>query len=153
MVWTNLGKQRMFEEFFEGSSIGNTFCLQLASGTLLTGAWDAALSSTTQVVPISGTNLDGSGLVVNRNGVDLAVSSSVDLGLASAVRAVLQTANDAFQFSGPFEGAEYVLRSDDDNTNPEGTNKEIYASWSIGNVTNISDGNTLTINVLSLQGN
>lgn len=153
MVWTNLGKQRMFEEFFESSSIGSTFSLQLASGTLLNGSWDAALSSTTQVVPISGTNLDGSGLVVNRNGLDLAVSSSVDLGLASAVRAVLQTANDAFQFSGPFDGAKYVLLSDDDNTNPQGTNKEIYAWWDIGVVTNISDGNTLTINVLSLQGN
>ena len=31
-MWTNLGKQRMFEEFFEASSVNTThFMLQLAS--------------------------------------------------------------------------------------------------------------------------
>lgn len=150
MVWTNLGKQRLLEEFFEASSIDTSFRLQLCSATLQSGTWDSDLSSTSQVNLVSALTVGTSGLLVNRDGLDLAVSSSTDIG-ASAARAVLATAGDAFQFSGAIDGASYVLLTEGGAAiTPEAV--EMYAWWPIGAVQNIAIGNTLTINTLSLQG-
>tara|TARA_R110002126_G_scaffold84465_4_gene205238 strand:- start:427 stop:891 length:465 start_codon:yes stop_codon:yes gene_type:complete len=153
MVWTNLGKQRLMEEFFEASSVETTFRLQLCSATLQSGIWDSDLSSTNQVNLVSALTVGTSGLVVTRNGLDFAVSSSSDLGDTSAAQAVLATTGDAFQFSGAIDGASYVLLTQGAISNvldPELT--ELYAWWAIGAVQNIAEGNTLTINTLSLQG-
>lgn len=162
MVWTNLGKQRMFEEFFETSAVGTAFNLQLATATLTEGIWDSDVSSTNQVNLVAASSVnsatDTSGLLVARDGDALMVSSNVDLGYTvSAARAVLYTAGDAMQFHGPITAASYVLLTSPgplhlgDDESP--VTNEIYAWWAIGSVTNISSGNTLTINTLTLQGN
>ena len=161
MVWTNLGKQRMFEEFFASGSVDATFRLCLASSV---GTWTADTSSTSDVSAVSslpnaaGDEGGTSGLVVLRDavadGANFDVSTASDLGL-SAVRAVLQTGDNAFQYSGAFNGARYVLLA---AAGAEGsafdftTNNEIYAWWDIGSAQDISSGNTLTITSLSLQG-
>ena len=70
MAWTNLGKQRMFEEFFEASSVHNDFRLQLASGTAPDpgdGTWNPNVSSTSQVTLVSSLEVVYSGLIVPRN--------------------------------------------------------------------------------------
>jgi len=157
MVWTNLGKQRLFEEFFEASSISNNFRLQLASDAVPstdTGVWDAKVASTSEVTLVSAAVVGVSGLQVTRNSglsVDFDVSGADALG-QDAARAVLQTTGNAFQFNGPITNARYVLLTEEDpsfNAN----NAEIYAWWDIGSLTNITTGNTLTINNLTLQGN
>ncbi len=165
MVWTNLGKQRMFEEFFCSGAVDATFRVVLLNNTA-TSALTADTSSTGQAA-LSGTvvsslpsgNLGGtSGLVVLRDGTgdqaNFDVSSASQLS-ASAARAVLQTANNAFQFSGAFSNARYVALVEAGAVNSAFTyadNKEIYAWWDIGTDTDIAAGNTLTITNLSLQG-
>lgn len=156
MAWTNRGKQRMFEEFFEASSVASNFRLQLASATVPVGesAWDSNVSSTSQVVLVSALTVETSGLQVPRDGVagtGFDVSSWEDLTDVSAARAVLQTANDAYQYSGTITGARYVLLTEEKSTF-DAADAEIFAWWDIGSEQNIADGNTLTITALSLQG-
>jgi len=155
-MWTNLGKQRMFEEFFEASSVYSDFRLQLASGTVPTNnsQWGANVSSTSQVALVSALTVGTSGLGVPRSGHSTSgfnVSSGPQLS-ASAARAVLETAGDVYQFSGTITGARYVLLTEGKAAFAP-TAAEIYAWWDIGSDTNISPGNTLTITDLSLQGN
>ena len=163
MAWTNTGKQRMFEEFFEASSVSTDFRLLLASSLTATGGpvpWNSNLSSTSQVGLVSSLLVGSSGLVIPRSTVTTSgfdVSSGLQLGglNASAARAVLQTAGDAYQYSGALAGAEYVLLVDG-KTPPAAfvpANAEVYAWWSIGSTVSLDPGNTLTITGLSLQGN
>ncbi len=166
MVWTNLGKQRMFEEFFCSGSVDATFRLCLASSV---GTWDSTTSSTQDVSAVSslpGTDTAGdviggtSGLVVIRDAVgdqlNFDVSSAEQLGGGgSAVRAVLQTGDNAFQYSGAFAGARYVVlvaAGAEDSAFTFSNDNEIYAWWDIGSAQEITAGNTLTITSLSLQG-
>lgn len=158
-MWTNLGKQRMFEEFFEASSIHTDFRLQLASATAPTysdGTWNPNVSSTSQVGLVSSLTVNTSGLVVPRSTVTTSgfdVSSGVQLG-ASAARAVLVTAGDVYQYSGTITGARYVLLTESKAAGSFVANAaEIYAWWDIGSETNVTTGNTLTVTNLSLQGN
>jgi len=160
-MWTNLGKQRMFEEFFEASSVNATrFMLQLASALPVPTdqvGWDANLSSTAQVGLVSASSIGTSGLEVLRLGHAAAgfnVSSAHELG-ASAARAVLQTAGDVYKYNGPITGARYVLLTEgaESAVTFDPTAAEVYAWWDIGQDTNIATGNTLTITDLSLQGN
>ena len=162
MAWTNLGKQRMFEEFFEASSVHTDFRLQLASGTAPDpgdGTWNPNVSSTSQVVLVSSLEVVYSGLVVPRSTVTTSgfdVSSGVQLGGldASSTRAVLVTAGDEYQYSGLIPGASYVLLTESKAAGTfDAENAEIYAWWSIGTPTTVGVGNTLTITGLSLQGN
>lgn len=166
MVWTNFGKQKMFEEFFASGAIGDTFRLCLATSG---GNWDVSAKDTADFSAVSslpgtdgaGNTIGGpSGLVIVRDGTgdqaNFDVSSASSLGLASAVRAVLQTAGDTFQYSGAFDDARYVVLVDagaegDAFVFSAGTNN-IYAWWDIGSEQNVSQGNTLTITNLSLQG-
>jgi len=166
MVWTNLGKQKMFEEFFASGAIGSSFRMCLATSA---GDWNVSTTSTSALSVVSslpGTNAAGndiggfSGVVITRDDAadqaNFDVSSAQQLGLASAVRAVLQTAGDSFQFSGAFDDARYVVLVD------AGTAEQafdyttaannVYAWWDIGSEQNVSQGNTLTITNLSLQG-
>ena len=159
MAWTNLGKQRMFEEFFCSGSVPSEFRLVLCSAV---GNWNADTSSTADVSAASsvvfGNQGGTSGVRVLRDSTgdqaNFDVSSASQLSL-SAVRAVLQTGNDDFQFSGLITGARYVVLAagpDSEGTfNFEGGH-EIFAWWDIGTNTNIAAGNTLTITSLSLQG-
>ena len=170
MAWTNLGKEHMFAEFFASGTVDDTFRLILCSAVQV-GSWDADTSSTADLSAVSslpGTNSNGdaiggtSGLVIVRDasadGANFHISSAFQVGGAdsSAVRAVLQTGNDAFQFSGEFNGARYavLVRAGDQGSafDFSGTTENVYAWWDIGQETNISDGNTLTITSLSLQG-
>lgn len=158
-MWTNLGKQRMFEEFFEASSIHTDFRLQLASATAPTysdGTWNPNVSSTSQVGLVSSLEVVYSGLVVPRSTVTTSgfdVSSGLQLG-ASAARAVLVTAGDVYQYSGTITGARYVLLTESKAAGSfVAAAAEIYAWWDIGNETNVTTGNTLTVTNLSLQGN
>ena len=165
MVWTNLGKQRMFEEFFCSGAVDATFRVVLLDNTATSGL-NADTSSTAQSA-LSGAvvssfpegGLGGtSGLVVTRDGTadqaNFDVSSASQLG-ASATRAVLQTSNNAFQFSGSFSNARYVALVESGAIGSAFTyalDNEIYAWWDIGTDTDIAAGNTLTITNLSLQG-
>ena len=165
MAWTNLGKQKMFEEFFCSGAVDATFRLCLASAV---GTWDYTTSSTQDVSAVSslpGTDAAGdviggtSGLVVIRDAVgdqlNFDVSSATDLSLASSVRAVLQTGDNAFQYSGGFGGARYVVlvaAGAEDSSFDFTADNEIYAWWDIGSAQTIDPGNTLTITSLSLQG-
>ena len=157
MAWTNLGKQRMFEEFFEASSVHTDFRLQLASGTAPDpgdGTWNPNVSSTSQVTLVSSLEVVYSGLVVPRSTVTTSgfdVSSGVQLG-ASAAKAVLVTAGDEYQYSGLIPGARYVMLTEGKAVF-DPTAAEIYAWWDIGSAQTIGVGNTLTITGLSLQGN
>lgn len=158
-MWTNRGKQRMFEEFFEASSVANDFRLQLAASTVPDGnsEWGANVSSTSQVSLVSALSVGTSGLLVPRSTTSTSgfdVSSWLQITpAASAARAVLQTAGDVYQYSGTITGARYVMLTESVSAgfNPSGA--EIYAWWDIENQTNISEGNTLTITNLSLQAN
>ena len=160
MAWTNLGKQRMFEEFFEASSVHTDFRLQLASGTApehSNGTWNPNVSSTSQVTLVSSLEVVYSGLVVPRSTVTTSgcdVSSGVQLGGldASSTRAVLVTAGDEYQYSGLIPGARYVMLTEGKAVF-DPTAAEIYAWWDIGSAQTIGVGNTLTITGLSLQGN
>ena len=157
MAWTNLGKQRMFEEFFASGAVDSEFRLVLCSSV---GDWSADTSSTADV-SVASSLVDGnqggtSGIRVIRDGTgdqaNFDVSSAEQLSL-SAVRAVLQTGSDNFQFSGPITGARYVvMAAGGDGTFDFESGQEIYAWWDIGTDTNIGQGNTLTITSLSLQG-
>lgn len=164
-MWTNRGKQRMFEEFFEASSVANDFRLQLASATVPTGGatvWGADVSNTSQVVLVSALTTEAA--VVNPSGLLVPRSTNSTSGFdvsswlqitpaASAARAVLQTAGDVYQFSGAIVGARYVLLTES-KAGFDAEDAEIYAWWEIGPAeTNISEGNTLTITNLSLQAN
>ena len=171
MVWTNLGKQRMFEEFFCSGAVDATFRVVLLNNTA-TSALTADTSSTS-VLALSGAvvsslpstasgspGLGGtSGLTIVRDaafdGSNFEVSSSSQLG-ASAARAVLATGNNAFQFSGAFSNARYValVQGGASQATPFtfANNNEIYAWWDIGTDADIAAGNTLTITNLSLQG-
>lgn len=165
MVWTNLGKQKMFEEFFASGAIGESFRLCLAASSPASD-WTVDTSSTADLTPVSSlpktSNLEGgtSGLIVVRDDVadatNFDVSSAEDLELVSAVRAVLQTAGDDFQFSGAFTDARYVVLVDAGVLNSafdfETALNNVYAWWDIGSNQTVSQGNTLTITNLSLQG-
>lgn len=159
MSWTNLGKQRMFEEFFASGSVASEFRLVLCSAV---GDWNADTSSTADVSAassvIAGDQGGFSGLRVVRDDVadqaNFDVSSSTQLSL-SAVRAVLQTNNNAFQFSGLISNARYLVLAEGLNSEGEfnfSEGHEIYAWWDIGATTTVVAGNTLTITGLSLQG-
>jgi hypothetical protein len=161
MVWTNLGKQRMFEEFFCSGTVDDTFRLVLFSST---GEWSADTSSTRDLYVASSladsNGIEGgvSGVIVVRDnqadGLNFDVSSSSQLSL-SAARAVLQTSPTAFQFSGPITEARYIAMTAagayGEAFDPT-TDHEIYAWWDIGVSTNIAAQNTLVITSLSLQG-
>ena len=164
MVWTNLGKQRMFEEFFCSGAVDATFRVVLLDNTAssltadTSSTGEASLSGAV-VSSLPSGNLGGtSGLVVLRDAVgdqaNFDVSSASQLS-ASAARAVLQTANNAFQFSGAFSDARYVALVEAgavDSAFSYTAGKEIYAWRDIGTDTDIAAGNTLTITNLSLQG-
>ena len=98
-----------------------------------------------------------SGLIVPRSTTSTSgfdVSSWLQITpAASAARAVLQTAGDVYQFSGAIVGARYVLLTESVSAGFNASDAEIYAWWDIGDETNITVGNTLTITNLSLQAN
>lgn len=163
MVWTNLGKQKMFEEFFCSGAIDDTFRLVLCTSA---GTWNASTTDSSALSAVSslpnGDATEGgtSGLIVVRDGtgdgLSFDVSSAEALGLASAVRAVLQTGGDAYQYSGAFTDARYVAMV---TAGAQGSaftfssgSDNVYAWWDIGSETSIGAGNTFTITNLSLQG-
>ena len=168
MVWTNLGKERMFEEFFCSGAIDATFRLCLATSAGGDGVWNVSAADSSAMTVISSlpdtSDLDGkggySGIIVVRDatsdGLNFDVSSAEDLGTSGSCRAVLQTGANDFQYSGAFDGARYVVlvaagdKGSSFTFSDAGNN--VYAWWDIGSQTNISEGNTLTITSLSLQG-
>ena len=50
MVWTNLGKEKMFEEFFCSGAIDDTFRLVLCTSA---GSWNASTSHTSSLSAVS----------------------------------------------------------------------------------------------------
>jgi len=154
----------MFEEFFCSGAVDATFRVVLLDNTAssltadTSSTGEASLSGAV-VSSLPSSNLGGtSGLVVLRDAAgdqaNFDVSSASQLS-ASAARAVLQTANNAFQFSGAFSDARYVALVEAGAVGSAFSytaGKEIYAWWDIGTDTDIAEGNTLTITNLSLQG-
>jgi hypothetical protein len=130
MAWTNLGKQRMFEEFFCSGAIDETFRLVLCSST---GSWTASTSS---------------------DRLNFDVSSASQIGL-DATKAVLQADDNNFQFSGSITAARYIVMVPAGTYGSSFTfsdGHEIYAWWDIGQEVSISAGNKLIITDLELQG-
>lgn len=168
MVWTNLGKEKMFEEFFCSGAIDATFRLCLAGSAGGESVWNVSAtdsSSMSVVSSLPGTGADAgkggaSGIVVVRDaegdGLNFDVSSAENLGLSGSCRAVLQTGANEFQYSGAFDGARYVVLcaagAEESDFVFSSAGNNVYAWWDIGSQTNISEGNTLTITSLSLQG-
>lgn len=146
MVWTNIGKQKMFEATFEGSALPSYFTFMLA--TSATGTFDADLSSTSQITLVSsGTGYASSGLRVNRDGVDLSVSANLTSDYARAtVRA------NYFEWTaagGPINDVAYVLLADD-GANP--LDRTIWAFWALSSELDIPDTAKLRITTGALQG-
>ena len=164
MVWTNLGKEKMFEEFFCTGSVDDTFRIVLCDGNY--GTWNVSTINTADVS--AATSLDdrltgqggSSGLVIVRDAVknglnfDVSSASSTD---GSAVQAVLQISdNSDYRFSGAITNARYVVLV---GAGAEGSDfdfssgKNIYAWWDLGSDTTLPLGSTLSIIGLALQAN
>lgn len=147
MVWTNIGKEKMFEITFESASAPSYFTLQLATSA---GTWSSDLSSTSQITPVTpGNGYTASGLKVNRDGVDLAVSA--DYGDGNFARANLRSGYEWSATGGTIADVSYVLltqASDGDDPNA----RIIWAYWNLGTEYDIPNGSRLVINSGSLQG-
>jgi len=153
MAWTNISKQKMFEATFEGSSLSlpDYFCLQL--GTSTTGSYTANLENTSAITTVSdGNGYDSSGLKVERNGVDLVVTS-YDSG-TSSIRATLKSGYEWTAQGGTIAGITHVLLTAGSvNGSPVAYNQRtIWAYWSLGQEFNIPSGSKFIINSGILQG-
>ena len=146
MVWTNIGKEKMFEIAFEGSSAPSYFALQLATSA---GSWSADLSSTSQITLVTpGNGYTASGLKVNRDGVDLVVSANYTFDYA---RATLKSGYEWSATGGTIADVSYVLlTAASDGDDPDA--RTIWAYWNLGTEYDIPSGSRLVINSGSLQG-
>ena len=144
MAWTDLGKQRMFETWFEGSSAPTKFWLMAAASD--TGTWDATLTNTSAVTLLSGTGYPASGYAVERDGVDFTVSAGSGNNWAQAS---LRSGYQLSASTGGLSNIHYFLLTDN---NPDENAREIFAFWSTGSDVDIGEGNTLSITAAALRG-
>jgi len=145
MVWTNLGKQRMFESWFSASA-GPAIFTMVAS-TSSTGTFNADLSSTSQVTLVtSGNGYEPSGFTIKRLGVDFVVSRDDTSDYANAA---LRTGYQLSANGGIISNVHYFLLAND---NADETNREVYAFWSTGSDLDIGDGNAVNITQANLRG-
>lgn len=150
MVWTNTGKQEMFETWFEGSSAPASFYLQLTASDAGTSAlFNADLSSTQQISAVlvgTGTGYDSSGKLVNRDGVDLSVSVSVSSDYAQAN---LRTGYSWSATGGSISNISFVLLTGPGTYNQ----RKIYNYWTVaGGPITVAEGNTFSITAAGLRG-
>ena len=148
MAWTNIGKQRMFEQFFEASSAPSDFYLAASPSSAEFNASTVYVSSVGEVTA-SGGYVSG-GLLVERGGgvsgfltttgVDFAIAELSPSGSYVLSANTGQSINDVKVF----------MLTNDTNNGPGG--REIYAYWSTGSDVDIGGDSTLTITSASLQG-
>ena len=149
MAWTNIGKQRMFEQFFEASSAPSDFYLAASPSSAEFNASTVYVSSVGEVTA-SGGYVSG-GLLVERGGgvSGFLTTTGVDFAIAElspsgsyVLSASEGTINDV-----------KVFMLTDDRPHAEGAGgREIYAYWSTGSDVDIGGDSTLTITSASLQG-
>ena len=145
MAWTNIGKQRMFEQFFEASSAPSDFYLAASPSSAEFNASTVYVSSVGEVTA-SGGYVSG-GLLVERGGgvSGFLTTTGVDFAIAQLSGSYVLSAN-----TGQSINDVKVFMLTDDNATVGG--REIYAYWSTGSDVDIGDGSTLTITSASLQG-
>lgn len=152
MVWTNIGKQKMFEAWFEASTAPSYFTLMLSTSS---ASFTADLSSTGQISSVlvssgtgGGNGYAPSGLRVNRNGVDLSVSTNLasDYVDATLGAGFLWSATGGQSIS----GIDFVILATDE---ADIYTRSVLGYWLVGgNPLTITDGNTLTITRAVLRG-
>ena len=142
MAWTNIGKQRMFETWFEGSGAPSEFNLMAAtSGT----AFTASTVYVSSISEVSGGGYPVSGLVVDRTGVSgFLVTSGVDYAIANLTGSYVLSATTA----AGIQNVNVIMLTD--NGPKEG--REVYAYWDTGSDVDVGENSTLTINTASLKG-
>lgn len=150
MAWTNIGKQKMFEATFEGSSLSlpSYFCIQLA--TSATGTYSPNLENTSSITLVSPSyGYNSSGLKVERNGVDLVVTTYDNSN--NWIRANLKSGYEWTADGGTIAGITHVLlTAASDGDTP--TARTIWAYWALGQEFNIPSGSKFIINSGILQG-
>ena len=144
MAWTNIGKQRMFEQFFEASSAPSDFYLAASPSSAEFNASTVYVSSVGEVTA-SGGYVAG-GLLVERGGgvSGFLTTTGVDFAIAEL------SGSYVLSGSGGTINDVKVFMLTDDNATVGG--REIYAYWSTGSDVDIGGDSTLTITSASLQG-
>ena len=150
MAWTNIGKQRMFEQFFEASSAPTDFYLAASPSSAEFNASTVYVSSVGEVTA-SGGYVSGGLEVLRGGGVSgFLTSSGVDFAIAelSPTGSYVLSANEGQSINDV-----RVFMLTNDRAHGEGAGgREIYAYWSTGSDVDIGGESTLTITSASLQG-
>jgi len=154
MVWTNIHKQRIFEEWFENGGTAPTyFHFQLATSD--TGTWNADLSSCSQVTLVAeGNGYYASGIRALRDGTDISVpafgseaqsNDYVEADIGVTLEWTATGGNIPSTGSPP-----YYLIMTDDNATP--TQREIFGFWSLGGNVTLIENQVLTLTGATLRG-
>ena len=145
MAWTNRGKTRMFEMFFEASGYQGPqgdFALAACTAATEPDANTFAFSSLTQVAASGGY----SAMPVERGGAasGFLITEGDEFALATLTGNYVLTANASESIA----NIKYFVLTDKNSTEAE---RELFAYWSIDTPLTISDGATLTVSA-TLQG-
>jgi hypothetical protein len=149
MSWTNLGKQKMFEATFGGSSLPNNFCLQLSTSAS-DELWDADLKSTSSLTLVSeGNGYYASGLAIERDGVDfvVTVNDSFDNALVT-----LRSGYEWVATGGSISNIQYVLLTAQYSAGDNPASREVWAFWDLGSTVSIPQNSRFVITSAALQG-
>ncbi len=144
MVWTNIGKQKMFATSFAGSASPSAFALQLATSAVSASPDTSSTSELTLVTALYG--YAASGLRVNRDGVDLVVSANTDGDFAQAA---FRSGYEWSATGGTIADVYYVLLTE---ATADPANRIIWAYWQLSQEYDIPNGSRLVINSGSLRG-
>jgi hypothetical protein len=149
MAWTNIGKQRMFETWFEGSGAPSEFNLMAATSAVAFSASTVYVSSIFQVS--SGGGYPVSGLVVDRTGASGFVVTVSATGVENYAIADL---TGLYRLSATtvagIQDVNVIMLTDGFDGPAAG--REIYAYWDTGSDVDVGNNSTLTINTASLKG-
>lgn len=145
--WTNKGKARILNGFLRAQSIPTTFYVALVTSAVAPTADTNTLSQLTQIA--AGTGYTSGGISVARNTTDFDTLTEDDSGdLGSVQLKDLTWTASGGNLANTGSGARYAVMTDDNGT--EGSREVLYY-WSLGSDRNVSDGQTLTLQNLTIQ--
>lgn len=147
--WTNKGKAAIMDSYFRATGTPTNFYVALVTSAVAPGPDTDTLSDLTQIA--TGNGYTDGGYQLSRNDTDfdtLTEDDSNDRGEIQVKDVVWTASGGSIPDSG--DGARYAVLTDDNATV---ANREVLAYWDLSSDRSVSDGQTLTLQDLTLRIN
>ena len=147
--WTNKGKMSILDAYFRNNGAPTNFYVALVTSASAPGADTNLMSDLTEIAAGNGYTSGGYSLTKNSTDFDtLTEDDANDRGEIQIKDVVWTASGGSIPDSGG--GARYAVLTDDDGTVAD---REIYCYWDLSSDRSVTDGQSLTLQNLTIRIN